>query len=110
MAGGNTQESHCELGFDESRFFKDLTLIELLELYGQGKGVPAAKDIVTLELTVNGVKRLYCKGHTCITEETLPEFDPDYKQRGTSINDEGFMVNLHGNPVCWGCTYRKPKE
>jgi hypothetical protein len=94
MAGGNPQESHCELGFDSNRTTMD-NLVDTLK-------------VVTSLIDLGGGKMgIYCAGHRYVTAETLPRLDIHYKQRGMSVNAEGVLLNLHGAPICEGCAYHK---
>ncbi|MBD3314028.1 hypothetical protein GF345_06300 [Candidatus Woesearchaeota archaeon] len=101
--GGGEEESRCLLGLGTNMTSDYHTLEDL-------SGV-AGSLIVLSETSLGGNKKgVYCRGHKCLTIETLTEMDPHYAQRGMEINDEGILLNLHHSPICYGCSFDRETQ
>jgi hypothetical protein len=101
--GGEEKESRCLLGLKSNRISDKYTLEQISEVAGP--------LIVLSEISLGGDKKgVYCAGHKCLTIEKLAEMDPDYEQRGMRITKEGTLVNLHGSPICYGCSFDKETQ
>jgi hypothetical protein len=117
MVGGNTQESHCRLGFGENKLpvpftdsYDNLAVIIERSMAVHKARIDGRVSIQTIDSGDGKTEIGYCAGHRCLTAETLYALDPHYKERGMKLDKDGILRNLHGSQICFGCDYNQQKN